>query len=208
MSSDESCATCGRPATVCVCDRVETFSTRRRVLVLQHPQEQDKLLGSAQLLTACLPDAQIVVGLSWRSLAHALGEDSSGRRELERTWAVLFPDKSASRSRAQRGFSIAGRSGAAVDPATLRGIIALDGSWSQAKTLWWRNPWLARLPRIGLRPDQPSIYGRLRREPSRHHVSTLESVAAVLTASGEDPAIETALRRVFRTMVQRCRDAG
>lgn len=195
--SDESCESCGRPPAVCVCDRVETYSTSRRVLILQHPQEKDEVLGSAQLLAACLPRAQIVVGLSWRNLAHALGEESPGRKG----WAVLFPDNKSSGNR------ITGRGGEPVDPATLKGIVALDGTWSQAKTLWWRNRWLGRLPRISLEPKEPSIYGRLRKEPTRHHVSTLESVAAALTACGEDPEVEKGLRRVFRTMVQRCRDA-
>ncbi|MDA8018994.1 MAG: DTW domain-containing protein [Thermoanaerobaculia bacterium] len=183
---------------VCVCDRVETYRTSRRILVLQHPQEQDEVLGSAQLLSACLPQAQIVVGLSWRNFGHALGEDNPGRKR----WAVLYPDRKAA------GARITGAEGKPIDPTTLWGLVALDGTWSQAKALWWRNPWLSRLPRINLRPEEPSIYGRLRKEPSRHHVSTLESVAAALTACGEDPQIEAGLRRVFRTMVQRCRDAG
>src|SRR5204862_7870678 len=27
----------------------------------------------------------------------------------------------------------------------LDGIVLLDGSWKEAKTLWWRNPWLLKL---------------------------------------------------------------
>ena len=198
MTETEACETCGRPPAVCVCDRVETFPTRRRVLILQHPQEKDELLGSAQLLAASLPKTKVVVGLSWKNLAHALGEEAPGRKG----WAVLFPDNKS------LGTKVTAQGGEPIDPATLKGIVALDGTWSQAKTLWWRNRWLGRLPRISLQPKEPSIYGRLRKEPSRHHVSTLESVAAALTACGEDPEIEKNLRRVFRTMVQRCRDAG
>ena len=198
--TEELCETCARPPAICVCDRIETLSTRRKVLILQHPQEKKEWLGSAPLLTASLPKARLAIGLSWRNLGHALDRPASsspGRR-----WAVLFPDKKASETR------VVNSRGAEMDPADLEGIIALDGSWSQAKTLRWRNAWLTRLPRISLRPAQPSIYGKLRREPSRHHVSTLESVAAALTACGEDPEIEKALRRVFRTMVQRYRDAS
>jgi hypothetical protein len=58
-----------------------------------------------------------------------------------------------------------------------------------------------------LRPSKPSIYGRLRAEPRREYVSTLESVAAALTLCGESPEIELGLSRVFRTLVQRVRDA-
>ena len=54
---------------------------------------------------------------------------------------------------------------------------------------------------------KPSIYGKLRAEPRREYVSTLESVAAALTLCGEPPEIEVGLSRVFRTLVQRVRDA-
>ena len=32
--------------------------------------------------------------------------------------------------------------------ADLEGIVLLDGSWGEAKTLWWRNPWLLKLRRV------------------------------------------------------------
>jgi DTW domain-containing protein YfiP len=83
----------------------------------------------------------------------------------------------------------------------------LDGTWSKAKTLWWRNPWLNKLSRMAIEPPKPSIYGRLRAEPRRELVSTLESVALALTLAGESPEIQAGLERVFRTLVQRVRDA-
>jgi DTW domain-containing protein len=174
-----------------------SYPTTRRVLILQHPQEQDAVLGSAQILTASLPKAQLVVGLSWRNLAHALGEEGV---DVKR-WAVLFPDREA------QGEQVATRSGQLLEPKTVDGIIALDGTWSKAKTLWWRNPWLNKLNRVNLKPKQPSIYGKLRAEPRRDYVSTLESVAGALTLCGEAPEIEAGLSRVFRTLVQRVRDA-
>lgn len=196
--SDFTCATCHRPSAACVCDRIVQHSTLRRILILQHPQEQDALLGSAQILGASLPKAQIVVGLSWRSLAHALGQEGV---DVQR-WAVLFPDSES------EGDQVTGRGGVVSAPAALEGLVVLDGTWSKAKTLWWRNPWLLKLKRMTLKPGQPSIYGRMRAEPRREFVSTLESVAAALTLCGEPPEIEAGLLRVFRTLVQRVRDAN
>jgi len=180
-----------------VCDRIVSYPTERRILILQHPQEQDAILGSAQILVASLPKAKLVVGLSWRNLAHALGEEDIDASR----WAVLFPDKESP------GDQVTGRAGAILDPTTLEGIVVLDGTWSKAKTLWWRNPWFAKMNRLTLKPGKPSIYGSLRAEPKREYVSTLESVAAALTLCGESPDIEVGLARVFRTLVQRVRDA-
>ncbi len=193
----EACDTCHRPKVACVCDRIVSYPTERRILILQHPQEQDAILGSAQILVASLPKAKLVVGLSWRNFAAALGEEDADARR----WAVLFPDKESP------GDQVSGRSGAVVAPSDLEGIVVLDGTWSKAKTLWWRNPWLLKLNRLTLKPAKPSIYGSLRAEPRREFVSTLESVAAALTLCGEAPEIEVGLSRVFRTMVQRVRDA-
>jgi DTW domain-containing protein len=191
-----------------------SYPTVRRVLILQHPQEQDAVLGSAQIVQASLPKARIVVGLSWRNLGHALGEEGVDAKR----WAVLFPDREA------EGEQVTTRSGTPLEPSQIDGIIALDGTWSKAKTLWWRNPWLNKLNRkaktlwwrnpwlnklnrVSLKPKQPSIYGKLRAEPKRDYVSTLESVAGALTLCGERPEIEAGLQRVFRTLVQRVRDA-
>ncbi|RYZ04246.1 MAG: DTW domain-containing protein [Myxococcales bacterium] len=193
----DSCPTCRRPSAACVCERIVTYPTQRRVLILQHPQERDALLGSAQILEASLPQARIVVGLSWRNLAHALGEEGVDAKR----WAVLFPDREA------EGEQVTTRGGQPLRTSEIDGIIALDGTWSKAKTLWWRNPWLNKLNRLSLKPKQPSIYGKLRAEPKREYVSTLESVAAALTLCGEPPEVEAGLQRVFRTLVQRVRDA-
>jgi len=196
-TSEPFCATCRRPTFACVCDRIVSFPTERRVLILQHPQEQDALLGSAQIVIASLPKAKLVVGLSFRNLAHALGEEDVDPKK----WGVLFPDREA------EGSFVTDKRGTLLEATSLQGIIVLDGTWSKAKTLWWRNPWLSKLNRIALKPTKPSIYGRLRAEPSREHVSTLESVAAALTLCGEPSEIEAGLCRVFRTLVQRVRDA-
>lgn len=183
-----------------MCDKIVRYPTQRRVLILQHPQEQDAVLGSAQILVASLPNAKLVVGLSWRNFAHALGEEDVDPRR----WAVLFPERESEGEKTEGGDKDKGK---VVVPSELEGIVVLDGTWSKAKTLWWRNPWITKLQRLTLKPAQPSIYGSLRAEPRREYVSTLESVAAALTLCGEPKEIEIGLQRVFRTMVQRVRDA-
>lgn len=192
-----ACATCHRPTAACVCDRIVELATTRRVLILQHPQEQDALLGSAQILVAMLPKAKLVIGLSWPNFAAALGEEDA---DIKR-WAVLFPDRDSP------GERVADRRGNVLEASSLEGIVVLDGTWSKAKTLWWRNPWLTKLNRLTLKPVKPSIYGRLRAEPQREYVSTLESVAGALTLCGEPADVQQSLERVFRTLVQRVRDA-
>ncbi len=205
----EPCSGCGKPPLLCVCDRVVVHEeVRTRVLILQHPQEPDVTLGTVPLLQASLPARVTVeVGLSWASLADALGAPAEAAR-----WGVLYPmslKKPLEPADAARPFLVLDRHGdpRPVGAEPLVGIVALDGTWSQGKTLWWRNPWLLKLPRVVLHPSEPGIYGRLRQEPRREHVSTLEAVADALVGIGEPPAVRDDLRRLMRTMVQRARDA-
>jgi DTW domain-containing protein YfiP len=181
---------------------------RTRVLVLQHPQEPDVTLGTAPLLRASLPrQVKVEVGLSWASLADALGEPAEPAR-----WGVLYPmslKKPLPPEQAERPYIVLDRHGdpRPPDAEPLLGVVALDGTWSQGKTLWWRNAWLLKLQRVVLRPREPGIYGRLRQEPRREHVSTLEAVADALVGNGESSVVRDELRRLMRTMVQRARDA-
>jgi DTW domain-containing protein YfiP len=203
------CPACGKPPGVCICDRVEAIATKLRVVILQHPQEDDALLGTAKLVDVTLPKAEIRVGLSWASLDHALGTRDADRDR----WAVLaaakLPAPIPESARAEPVVVI-DRKGRLRDLKRhgLEGIIVLDGTWSQAKTLWWRNAWLLKLPLVVLKPREPSIYGRLRKEPRKEWVSTLEAIGDVLPALGEPEAVRTSLRKLLRTLLQRSRDAA
>ncbi len=192
------CATCGKPTSVCVCDRCPAVAVSRQVVILQHPQEQDRLLGTVPLLEA-VAGARRVVGLSWPNAAAVTG--GAGR------WAVVWPGQLPRELTAAEAATPV----LALDPKGRRvplehdGYLLLDGSWSQAKALWWRNAWLLRLDRVVLCPSAPSIYGRLRREPRKSFVSTLEAAADVLVAAGEPEELRTTLHRAMRTLVQRAR---
>jgi DTW domain-containing protein YfiP len=71
--------------------------------------------------------------------------------------------------------------------------VLLDGTWSQAKTLWWRNPWLLKLHRMVLDPPSPAKLGRLRREPRREALSTIEAAALALRHIEAGPEAPDAL---------------
>jgi DTW domain-containing protein YfiP len=204
--ADAACPACLKPPAICVCDRTVPLETRARILILQHPQEQDFVLGSARLALLSLPAARLAVGLSWASLAKAWGAEVDRSR-----WAVLYPSSLPRPLSAQekgQPWVLLEPRGRTASPASIDGLVLLDGSWSQAKALWWRNPWLLKLGRLVLHPREPSIYGKLRREPRLEYLSTLEAIALALEALGEPPETRETLRRLFRTMVQRARDAG
>ncbi|MEC4594180.1 MULTISPECIES: tRNA-uridine aminocarboxypropyltransferase [Nitrospirillum] len=200
-----ACPRCAKPLDLCVCEGITPIETRLEVLVLQHPQEQDVELGSARLLTLGLARGRLKVGLSWPNLAKALGREGDPRR-----WAVLYMGSGDDAVATQPGtVRLVDKKGQTVEDPTvladLEGIILLDGSWSQAKALWWRNAWLLKLRRLIVHPDFVSAYGNLRREPRRESVSTLEAGAfALAKLEGDDTLVER-LRAPFIALVARYR---
>src|ERR1700682_1480661 len=80
------CPDCGKPLPLCICDNIEPIENRVSLLILQHPQEQDRALGTARLTALHFKNAVVRIGLSWSSLAKALGRPVA---EPSR-WAVLY----------------------------------------------------------------------------------------------------------------------
>ncbi len=185
-----------------MCESIVECPTRTRVIILQHPQEPDKTLGTAQLLHAALPSSMLKVGLSWRNLSAVVGEEATSKE-----WAVLYLG-SAKLESSQPGLVFVDKNGAALPEITqkairLKGIIVLDGTWSQAKTLWWRNAWLLKLHRAVLNPAQPSRYGKLRKEPRTESVSTLECAAQALAILERDPSLVTRIEAPFLALLEK-----
>jgi DTW domain-containing protein YfiP len=185
-----------RPGTQAVVDN------RLFVLVLQHPQERREALATAPAIVATLRRARLVAGLSWPNLARALGQDPDPRR-----WAVLYLGSARPHTLAPGHEVImldrGGKPLAGPEPILQRldGIVLLDGSWKEAKTLWWRNPWLLKLHRLVINPPRPARLGRLRREPRREALSTLEAAALVLRHLEAGPdAAEALLAALDRLM--------
>jgi DTW domain-containing protein YfiP len=69
-------------------------------------------------------------------------------------------------------------------------FVLLDGTWSEARKMFRKSPYLDRLPVLSLHPDQVSGY-RLRRSSHEHHFCTSEVAALCLALAGEDRAADT-----------------
>ncbi len=202
------CPRCQKALPLCICDSVTPIENRIGLLILQHPQEQDRALGTARLTAAFLPKATVRVGLSWPSLAKALGRPVADPAR----WAILYLGSArAADLDADRDVVALTRKGEVADNqrailGAIEGVVLLDGTWSQAKALWWRNPWMLKCQRVILNPAQPSRYGRLRREPRRDGLSTIESAAMILSSLERRPDIADTLNAGFERMLARYRE--
>jgi DTW domain-containing protein YfiP len=136
--------------------------TRTRVVILQHPRESSVPINTARLAELGLPNAERHVGIEF-------GESPRVRELLSNGEApaiLLYPGEGA-------------QSLAREPPAGPVTLVVIDGTWWQARKLVRKNPELASLPRYGLEPAEPSRY-RIRREPAKHCVSTIEAIVEAL----------------------------
>jgi DTW domain-containing protein YfiP len=58
-------------------------------------------------------------------------------------------------------------------------VIVIDGTWSEAGKIVFRNPLLQRFPRISFKTTLESNY-RIRKQPKRGYLSTIESIGHLL----------------------------
>jgi DTW domain-containing protein YfiP len=202
------CPHCAKPLPLCICDSVTPIESRTSLLILQHPQEQDRALGTARLTALHFKNAVLKIGLSWPSLSKALGRPVADPSR----WAALYLG-SAKVSDLDTDAEIVAidRKGQLEDNQRailkgIEGIVLLDGTWSQAKALWWRNPWMLKCQRVILGPSRASAYGQLRREPRRDGLSTIEAAAMLLAGLEKRPDIAVTLNRSFERMLARYRE--
>ena len=202
------CPRCRKPMPLCVCETVTPIESRISLLILQHPQEQDRALGTAHLAALHFKDAVVKIGLSWPSLAKALGRSVADPAR----WAVLYLGSAkASDLDTDKEVVALTRKGDAADNqrailSAIEGVVLLDGTWSQAKALWWRNAWMLKCQRVILNPKHPSRYGALRREPRADGLSTIEAAGMLIAALERRPEIAATLNASFERMLARFRE--
>src|SRR5438270_3261442 len=203
------CPHCLKPLALCICDSIMPIETRVSLLILQHPQEQDRALGTARLTALHFKDAVVRIGLSWPSLSKALGRPVHDPSR----WAVLYLGSAkVADLETDRDIVAINRKGEIEDNQRailkdIEGIVVLDGTWSQAKALWWRNAWMLKCQRVILNPAKPSAYGKLRREPRRDGLSTIEAAGMLLAGLEKRPDIAATLDAAFERMLGRYREA-
>ena len=192
-------------------------TSRLHLLVLQHPQENRVEVGTVPLLKQMLPQASVRVGLSWRNLPIAAAELNLDQVGPLREWVVLYlgsarppAERKGSQDDAQQPekalplLTFVDRKGEPLSAAPsleqIRGLVVLDGTWSQAKSLWWRNAWLLKLQRAVVNAPGPSLYNRIRREPRKEAICTLEAVAYALAHIEKCPELAETLITPLRDL--------
>ena len=184
------CAGCRLIASHCMCSLRAVVPTRAGLCLVMAEFESLKPSNTGWLIADVVPDT---VAFSWSRTAVA---PALLALLADPQWQpyIVFPGE----------FTVPGRvvtallPGSAEDGVRTTGpwsgrrplFVLADGTWSEARKIFRKSPYLDRFPVLSLRPEQSSRY-RLRRSIHPHHFCTAEIAALCLAMAGDLHAAQT-----------------
>lgn len=174
------CKECMMHMSLCICALVPRVETRTRLVLVMHKDERKKPTNTGLLAARSLVNSEVHIRGVEGSAELAIGWEPSSEPVL------LFPHEGAEVLTPQ------GR------PITL---IVPDGNWRQAAKMRARVRGLKDIRCAVLPPGPPTEY-RLRFEAHPGGLATMEAIARAFGIL-EGPAVQAALEKIFRTMVER-----
>lgn len=183
------CSRCSRPQKVCLCPflPLHPLHISTHLYVIQHPAEESKVLRTVPLLAACLPQDKCKVKVGRRFSEERDPELSAVCRRSGTL--ILYPGDEAANL---EEFIL----DSPVYPST---IIIIDGTWSQAKDIFYKNS-LFRLPKqVQLKTSISSQYV-IRTQPTNRCLSTLECAAVALSILEKNNDIQETLLRPLQAL--------
>ena len=180
----ERCEGCRLVPTHCMCALRPSVNTRAAVCLLMADIEPLKPTNTGWLIADMVADT-FAFGWSRTAVDPALIALLS-----DPTWDcyVVFPGQYAAPERVVHAIQprAAGQHGTIKRPL----FILLDGTWSEARKMFSRSPYLNHMPVLSLEPAQASQY-RLRRSRCGDHFCTSEVAAWCLNLAGDEAAGKT-----------------
>ena len=181
VSSHHRCFGCFRPKNYCFCSAIPHIQNATRVLILQHRRERMHAFNTARIVQRALSQCDVSVGYPQDFSKQDKGQLDGAVLLFPGPDSVLLSDLSLEHRPSQ--------------------LVIVDGTWHQARTIVRDVPWLKKLPQVRLAPDRPGRY-RIRREPDKHSLSSLEATAAALAVLEPHTVGLDQLELAFDTLIQ------
>ncbi|XP_069820671.1 tRNA-uridine aminocarboxypropyltransferase 2 isoform X2 [Dendropsophus ebraccatus] len=183
------CARCSRPEKVCLCPFLPAhpLDVSTCLYIVQHPAEESRVLRTVPLLAACLPEDKCKILIGRR-----FGEER-------------YPELAAICKKPGTFILYPGAEAANLEELSLEdnhhphSLIIIDGTWSQAKDIFYKNS-LFRLPKqVQLKTTISSQYV-IRTQPTNTCLSTLECAAIALSIMEKNPEIQQTILRPLQAL--------
>ncbi|XP_048383984.1 tRNA-uridine aminocarboxypropyltransferase 2 isoform X1 [Stegostoma tigrinum] len=184
-----TCSRCSRPQKVCLCPflPVHPLNVSTCLYIVQHPAEGSRVLRTVPLLAACLPADKCKVFVGRRFSEDRHPELAAVCQSL--STLILYPGPEAKNLEELELDS-------SLSPYN---IIIIDGTWSQAKGMFYGNS-LFRFPKqVQLQTSLLSQY-IIRTQPTNTCLSTLECAAFALSIAEKNHCIREVILRPLQAL--------
>ncbi|WP_087016476.1 tRNA-uridine aminocarboxypropyltransferase [Thaumasiovibrio subtropicus] len=182
----QTCQRCGKAEKACICQWIQSVDTKTELLVLQHPSEVNRAIGTARILDLSLDNCQLIVGENFTDNERL----NQALRRSDIQWFVLYPGESAKPASALLA-------DVAEKPI---GFILLDGTWKKAFKIWQLSTNLHALPTCLLDNADEGQY-QIRKSSKQQGVSTVEAGYFALKAMEPDNQALDSLLVPFEKMI-------
>ncbi|MDA8444195.1 tRNA-uridine aminocarboxypropyltransferase [Paracidovorax valerianellae] len=183
----ERCPGCRLVPSHCLCAVRPQVNTQAGICLLMADIEPLKPSNTGWLIADVVPDT---FAFGW---ARTVVDPALLALLRDPQWQpyVVFPGEFAQASRVVTQVEETGLAGAASPLSGRRPLfVLLDATWTEARKMFRKSPYLDGLPVLSLHPDQLSRY-RLRRSQRDDHFCTSEVAAICLDLAGESHAAQT-----------------
>ncbi|WP_227367555.1 tRNA-uridine aminocarboxypropyltransferase [Halomonas sp. M20] len=176
------CETCRLPVLNCLCPYQVKGQSEARFWLLTHSLEHNKPTNTGRLIGDILDTTEV---FTWYRTAP---DTVLLERLADPSFApfVIFPDDQPDYAERVVGIEVVSD---VKQEGRIPVFIILDGTWRQARRIFRKSPYLARLPVLPLRTDRHTRY-HLRKAASAAHLCTAEVAAELLRQSGDVEAAD------------------
>lgn len=179
-----------RPEKVCLCPFLpqQPLEVSTCLYIVQHPNEESRVLRTVPLLAACLPQGKckVIVGRRFSEERHPdLATVCQDSKTL-----ILYPGPKAKNLEELEEGELGN---------TKHNVILIDGTWSQAKNMFLKNNMFHLPKQVQLNRALSSQYV-IRTQPSNMCLSTLECAAVTLSILERNDNIQEVLLRPLRAL--------
>ena len=169
----ETCLKCFRVSRLCICASVSPFQIEPLVVLLVHPREFMKTIGTVRIVKLSLTDSVL-----WRGFGVDFDRDENMQALLSDPTlhcTVLFPGENSLNLSTSSNEAL----GKQIPSHKRLAVFVIDGSWSSAKNMILQSQKLSALPKVSFEVATESAYA-FRQQPKKFCLSTVEAVTLLI----------------------------
>ena len=186
-TSSRYCPMCQKAQKACICHLIATIDCDIPVIILQHPSETQKAIGTAKILSLSLTNSMLFVGENFSE--HQPLNDILAN--TNRHYVVIYPSDQA----------ISIKDWQLHNTYTDKiGLILIDGTWRKAYKIYQLSKNIQKLPCLALNAVEPSQY-RIRKTSKATGLATVEAGFHALSQLTNDKQTFLPLMKTFVAMV-------